>query len=99
VRKGIVLALPDSVAVRDLVPHGLGVDRFVGGPSATLVEADHLRGPPIETPCVGDHLVVLHCLHHVAVGNDAAVACGELVTHHTMEVPLQEAPLVQGLLP
>jgi hypothetical protein len=64
-----------------------------------LVEADHLRGPPIETPCIRDHLVVLHRLHHVAVSNDGAVACGELATHHTMEVLLQEAPPVQGSLP
>ncbi len=60
----------------------------MGGPRATLVEADHLGGPPIETACIGNYLVALHCLHHIAVGNDMAVACGELATHHTMEVLL-----------
>ncbi len=99
VREGVVLVLLDSVAVRDLVLHGVGVDCFVGGPRAMLVEADHLRGPPIVTPCVGDHLVALHHLHHNAVGDNAAVACGELATHHTTEVLLRGAPPVHGLLP
>ena len=64
-----------------------------------LVEADHLRGPPIETACIGYHLVLLHCLHHFAIGNDAAVARGELATHHTTEVLLQKAPPVHSSLP
>ncbi len=99
VRKGVVLALLDSIAVHDLVLRGVGVDCFMEGPRTMLVEADHLRGSPIKTACIGDHLVLLHCLHHVAVGNDPAVACGELATHHTTEVFLQEAPPVRGLVP
>jgi hypothetical protein len=99
VHKGVVLVLLDSVTVRDLVLHGVGVDCFVGCPSPMLVEADHLRGLPIETLKVGDHLFALHCLHHVAVGIDTAVACGELATYHTTEVLLREAPPVHGLLP
>ncbi len=74
VHEGVVLALLDSVIVCDLVLHAVGVDCFVGGPRTMLVEADHLRGPPIETACIGDHLVLLHRLHHVTVGNDTAVA-------------------------
>jgi hypothetical protein len=94
--EGVILALLDSVIVGDLVLHGLGEDCFKGGPHAMLVEANHLRGPPIETACIGDHLVVLHCLHHVAVANDVAVAWGEPTMHHTMEVLLQEASPVHG---
>ncbi len=86
--EGVVLALLDSVVFRDLVLRGVGVDCFVGGPCTMLVEVDHLTGPPIETACVGrDHLVLLHRLHHVAVGDNAAVACGELATHNLTELP------------
>ncbi len=88
VQEGVILAVLDSIIVLDLVLHGVGVDCFKGGPQAMLVEGNLLRGPPIETACVGNHLVALYCLHQVAVCNDTAVAWGELSTHHTTEVLL-----------
>jgi hypothetical protein len=49
VRKGVVLVLLDSVAVRDLVLHGVGVDCFMGSPRAMLVEVS-LEGSPNRDP-------------------------------------------------
>ncbi len=51
-----------------------------------LVDTDYLRGPQIEIACIRDHLFALHCLDHVAVGNDVAVALGEPAPLHIAEV-------------